>query len=50
MDELLDLEHAGWRSLCDGSGSQFFGELMTEDGVMVLANGTVMNRDDVVNA
>ena len=50
MDELLELEHAGWASLCDGTGSEFYGDLMTESGLMVLANGSVMTRDDVVDA
>jgi len=48
MSALLDLERRGWDSLCDSSGSQFYGDLMTDDGVMVLANGAVMNRDAVV--
>jgi len=50
MDDVLELEHAGWASLCDGTGSEFYGDLMTQDGVMVLANGTVMTRNDVVDA
>jgi hypothetical protein len=50
MDELLDMEHAGWASLCNGTASDFYGDLMADDGVMVLANGTVMNRDEVVHA
>ncbi len=50
MDELLELEHAGWASLCNGTGAEFYGGLMTDDGVMVLANGTVMTRSDVVEA
>jgi len=50
MDELIELERAGWASLCDGTGDAFYGRMMTGDGVMVLANGTVMTRDDVVAA
>ncbi|MGB7818143.1 MAG: nuclear transport factor 2 family protein [Ornithinibacter sp.] len=55
MDEsvtgtLLDLERKGWDALCDGTGAAFYGGLMTSDGVMVLANGMVMTRDDVVAA
>ncbi len=46
--ELLDLEHRGWASLCDGTGDRVYGDLMTDDGVMVLANGAVMTRSDVV--
>ncbi len=53
MDEsltetLLHLERRGWDSLCDGTGADVYGALMTEDGVMVLANGMVMTREDVV--
>ncbi|WP_460999013.1 nuclear transport factor 2 family protein [Streptomonospora sediminis] len=44
FDELLELEHRGWRSLCDGSGADFYGEIMAEDGVMVLAHGRVLDR------
>ncbi|BBX18429.1 DUF4440 domain-containing protein [Mycolicibacterium duvalii] len=50
IDELLVLEHAGWRSLCDGTGDAFYGELMTDDAVMVLANGMVMDRAAVTSA
>jgi len=47
---LLTLERKGWDSLCDGTGDAFYGEMMTEDAVMVLANGEVMDRDTVVAA
>jgi uncharacterized protein (TIGR02246 family) len=45
---LLDLERHGWESLCNSTGAQFYGDLMTDDGIMVLANGAVMDRDAVV--
>jgi hypothetical protein len=45
---LLDLERRGWDSLCDGTGATFYGEIMTDDAVMVLAHGAVMDRDAVV--
>ena len=51
-DELLEnltaLERQGWQSLCDGTSADFYGTLMTSDGVMVLGNGQAMTRDDVV--
>ncbi|GAB3660710.1 nuclear transport factor 2 family protein [Glycomyces tarimensis] len=47
VEELLELEHAGWRSLCDGTGADFYGSIMTDDGVMVLAHGFVMDRPAV---
>lgn len=48
MDELMQLERRGWDSLCDGMGSAFYGELMTENAVMVLAHGAVLNRAEVM--
>lgn len=45
---LLDLERHGWDSLCNSTGAQFYGDLMTDDAIMVLANGAVMDRDAVV--
>ena len=50
VDELLAIEHAGWRSLCDGTAGQFYGDVMTDGALMVLANGAVMDRDAVVAA
>jgi hypothetical protein len=46
-DDLLALEHQGWMSLCDGTGADFYGRTMTEDAVMVLAHGFVLDRDAV---
>ncbi len=50
LEELLELEHAGWMSLCEGTGSDFYGSIMTEEAKMVLANGMVMSRSEVVDA
>ncbi|ORV18271.1 DUF4440 domain-containing protein [Mycobacterium celatum] len=50
LDALLKLERAGWDSLCDGTGSRFYGDVMLPDAVMVAANGMVMDRDTVVSA
>lgn len=47
---LLVLERRGWDSLCDSTGDAFYGQAMTEDAVMVLANGVIMDRDMVVAA
>jgi len=49
-DTLMKLERQGWDSLCDGTGAEFYGRVMTEDGLMVLANGAVMDRDAGVGA
>ncbi len=45
---LMDLERAGWDALCDGTADAFYGEVMTDDGVMALAHGEVMDRATVV--
>lgn len=50
LDELLDLEHQGWKSLCDGTGADFYGRTMTGDGVMVLAHGQVFDRQTVIDS
>lgn len=50
LDELLAVERWGWNSLCDDTGANFFGSVMTDDGVMVLAHGVVMDRDAVVHS
>lgn len=48
IEELLTLERAGWDALCSRSGAGFYGDLMTDDGVMVLADGSVFDRPTVV--
>lgn len=48
ITELLRLENAGWRSLCDGTGGDFYGTVLTDDGVMVLAHGAVLDRGQVI--
>ena len=48
LDVLLDLERLGWDSLCDGTGADFYGSLMTRDGVMVLSDGSILDRVAVV--
>lgn len=53
-DELLrtlaNVERRGWDALCDTSAARFYGDVMTENGLMVLANGMVMDRGQVVDA
>ncbi len=44
------LERAGWDSLCNQTGSEYYGELMLPNALIVLANGMVMDRDVVVSA
>lgn len=48
LDDLLALEHRGWDALCRGTGADFYGDLMTEEAVMVLAHGFVLGRAAVL--
>lgn len=50
LQELVELERAGWQSLCDGSGSEFYASLMTHDALMILADGMTMTREAVAEA
>lgn len=50
LDELISLEHQGWRSLCDSTGADFYGRIMTAHGVMVLAHGYVFGRQAVIES
>jgi hypothetical protein len=50
LNSLLGLERAGWDSLCNATGSRFYGEVMLPDALIVLANGMVMDRDTVVSS
>lgn len=47
LDELLQLERTGWDALCAQRGGTFYGELMLDDAVMVLVNGSVMDRGTI---
>jgi len=50
IEDLLTIERQGWDALCTGTGSDFYGQTMTSDGQMVLANGMALTRDSVVAA
>ncbi len=50
LGELLEIERAGWQSLCESTGDSFYGDVMTDDAVMVLANGAVMDKAAVTAA
>lgn len=50
LDQLLNLEHQGWQSLCNSTGAHFYGKTMTSDGVMVLAHGQVFDRQAVIDS
>jgi hypothetical protein len=48
LDEIEAIERQGWDALCAGTGADFYGGVMTSDGLMVLADGSVRDRDQVV--
>lgn len=47
LDALRALEHRGWESLTRHEGGRFYGALMTADAVMILVNGTVLDRETI---
>ncbi|WP_309080629.1 DUF4440 domain-containing protein [Zhihengliuella sp.] len=47
LDTLLELEHRGWQALCSSRGGSFYGDLMTEEALMILVNGAVMDRGTI---
>lgn len=49
-DELLALERAGWKALRRGDAAAFYGDVLTDDGVMIVADGTELGRDAAVAA
>jgi hypothetical protein len=49
-DDLVALERAGWDALCSGDGADFYADLMTEDALMVLAHGQVLDRTAVADS
>ncbi|MFF1876403.1 nuclear transport factor 2 family protein [Leifsonia sp. NPDC058230] len=50
LQMLLALEREGWDTLCVGTGAVFYGAIMTEDAVMVIAGGTVLDRQTVLDS
>ncbi|GAA1173526.1 hypothetical protein CGLAUT_04565 [Corynebacterium glaucum] len=50
LGALLELERSGWDALCESRGGAFYGELMLDDGLMILVNGFVLTRDAVVES
>lgn len=43
-------EHQGWKSLCNSTGADFYGQIMTSDGPSVLAHGQVFDRQMVIDS
>ena len=50
LTELLELEHRGWGSLCNGTGADFYGSLMLNEAVMTLAHGHIFDRQQVIDS
>ena len=48
LNDMERLERQGWDSLCNATGGDFYAQLMTDDGLMILVNGAAMDRDAVV--
>jgi len=48
LDVVVARERAGWDALCTSRGGRFYGETMTKDGLMVLVDGSVLDRAAVV--
>lgn len=49
-DGLVKLERRGWNALCRSEGGRFYGDLMTDDGLMVIEGGSVLDRDAVIRS
>lgn len=47
-EDLLAIERRGWDALCVRTGGSYYGALMTDDALMVLVNGAVLDRAEVV--
>ncbi|MEO7018169.1 MAG: nuclear transport factor 2 family protein [Leifsonia sp.] len=50
LEMLLALEREGWDTLCVGTGAAFYGALLTEDAVMVIAGGAALARETVLES
>ncbi|KQX61847.1 nuclear transport factor 2 family protein [Angustibacter sp. Root456] len=50
LSTLTNFERQGWDSLTRSQGGDFYGALMTDDAVMVLVNGMVLDRATVASS
>jgi hypothetical protein len=48
IDDLLELEHQGWRARCDGTAALFYGSVMSDDSRVVLGDGVVLDRSQAL--
>ncbi|NYD74566.1 DUF4440 domain-containing protein [Leifsonia soli] len=47
LENLVRIESAGWDALCSSQGGAFYTELMTRDAVMILVDGSVLDRTTI---
>lgn len=47
LETLLQLERNGWDALTTQTGGTFYGDIMTDNGLMVLVNGAVMDKPTI---
>ncbi|UUX35164.1 nuclear transport factor 2 family protein [Fundicoccus culcitae] len=47
-DTLLRIENAGWKSLCESKGAEFYSNILAADSVFVLMNGMVLDKEATV--
>lgn len=47
LEELLRLESAGWDALRSSRGGVFYANLMTPDALMILVDGSVLDRSAI---
>ena len=44
IQDLLDVEHRGWRSLTDGTAAEVYDTILTDEAELILAHGEVLPR------
>lgn len=44
LENLMDLERQGWEALSSATGGDFYGRIMTDEALMLLVNGMVLDR------
>jgi hypothetical protein len=47
---LMELERQGWDSLTRSEGGDFYGRLMTDEAMMILVNGMVLDRETIAGS
>ncbi|MFP3464278.1 nuclear transport factor 2 family protein [Leifsonia sp. SIMBA_070] len=50
IDELIRIETAGWDALCSSTAGAFYEALMTSEAVMILVDGTVLDRATIARS